>query len=231
MTQIMEEVVKCGVCGKETHVKVMASSSRFGACDLDTRPPALFPFTMFLQQCEHCGYVDVNISDYHREVSEFVATSEMYETCDGIEPKSTKAQQYIKYALIQAYKQVTTIWEDEESSAKENAFWGFLNAAWACDDEDDKGAAEECRRRCLDLINNLIVNSKDQEQKETYLGIKADLLRRTGQFDALMVEYEDKTFSNKYIDQVIRFQLDLAKAEDTKRYSMDNIDIKEYPLK
>lgn len=231
MTMLHELFVKCGACGKISHVTEMSSTSSFGACDLDTRPPALFPFTMLLQCCEHCGYVDIDIADGSSDMYDFTQ-SDMYKTCDGIETECTEAQEYIRYALLQAHKKVATIWNDEEcENTQENVFWGFLNAAWACDDTNETDAAKECRKRCLDLINILIVNTKDQEQKETYLGIKADLLRRTGQFDALTVEYENKTFSNKYVDQVIRFQLDLAQSKDTKRYSMDNIDIKKYPLK
>lgn len=113
-------------------------------------------------------------------------------------------------------------------------FWGFLNAAWACDDKGGKKAAEdaiECRKRCLDLVNVLIVNSEKLIQKETYMQIKADLLRRTNQFDAMIAEYINKHFESIYIEQIIRFQLDLAEQNDNKRYSMDNIDPKRYPLK
>lgn len=57
MTVLVKDIAKCGVCGKENQISVMKSTSRFGACDLDTRPPAMFPFTIFLQRCEHCGFV------------------------------------------------------------------------------------------------------------------------------------------------------------------------------
>jgi hypothetical protein len=217
----------------------MKSTSRFGACDLDTRPPAMFPFTIFLQRCEHCGYVAPKISDGNPEMLDFVK-SEFYKTCDGIEPKSDTAKDYIRYAILQGYNTVGSImWPDkttEKTSDKgiDKVFLGYLNAAWACDDAvkpnpgdpsrhkcmDD---AEKCRRKCLDLIDMMIVEQKEQKEKETLLGIKADLLRRTGQFDAVIEEFENKSFQDQIIDQVIKFEVARAKEKDAKRYTMDHI--------
>jgi hypothetical protein len=133
---------------------------------------------------------------------------------------------------------VATTWtKKEEPNAQENMFWGYLNAAWACDDaaegnleqeeeydqEKCKWDAVECRKMCLKIINSLIVDTKNEEEKETLVGIKADLLRRTGQFDALVVEFENKVFKNPRVADVVKFEIDRAKERDTKRYSMDHI--------
>ena len=231
MTQIVEELAKCGACGRGNQVLVMASYSRFGSCDLDTRPPELFPYTIFLQECHHCGYVAPEIAEENKDISEFL-NSEMYKTCDGIEPIDNDAQKYIRYALIQAHNKVATLWNGtDKDSTQENIFWGYMNAAWACDDyarlnpknSKAKDDAILCRNRCLDLINTLIVSMKTVDEKENFIGIKADLLRRTGQFDALIVEYENKKFQNPIINQIIRFQIDRAKNRDDKRYNMDHI--------
>lgn len=244
MTQIMEKIAKCAVCGKGNQVSVMTSYSSFGACDLDTRPPEMFPFTIFLQRCEHCGYVNDDISEGNSNMLGFIQ-SDMYKTCDGINPEDDEARNYIQYALTQANIEVVII-KGDVHSALDNIFWGFLNAAWACDDAfclkpDDRDPRQyhekcrqdaiECRKRCLKLVNSLIVSKEDQEERETLSGIKADLLRRTGQFDAVIAEYENKVFQNPYVDQVVRFELDLAKAKDAKRYSMDQIDPVKYQLK
>ena len=262
MTMISQELAKCAVCGKGNEVSIMTSTCHFGACDLDTRPPAMFRFTIFLQKCSHCGYVNYDITEGNSSTKEFLDT-DMYKTCDGINPASEEAKEYIQYALIQAHNKVETIWNAAETeSSQEDVFWGFLNAAWACDDaaeldpdeeceldeEDEeyekykayleqlnpekcRQDAIECRKRCLDLINGLIVKQEDTEKRETLSGIKADLLRRTGQFDAVIAEYENKVFQNPYVDQVVRFEIDLAKTKDTKCYSMDHIDPVKYPLK
>lgn len=240
MTMINQEIVKCGVCGAETEVLSMSSTSRFGACDLNTRPPELFPFTMFLQHCSNCGYVDFDITEGDPSIKEFLGT-EMYKTCDGINPKNSGAQEFIKYAIIKAHDKVADLWNFPKGteSTQEDVFWGFLNAAWDCDDHSESHPtnkkyeqdAIECRKRCLNLIDILIAAEKDPENKETYIGIKADLLRRTGQFDEVIKQYSGKSFNNIYVDQIARVEVDLAKAQDTKRYNMGDIDQEKYPLK
>jgi len=237
MTMLVKDIAKCGVCGKGNEVMVMTSTSRFGACDLDTRPPAMFPFTIFLQHCEHCGYVAPKIAEGDDSVLGFM-NSETYRTCDGIDPVSTPAKYYIRYALLQGYTRIEALFRGKEvDTGQYKAFWGYLNAAWACDDMATNSSkteenynqykclrdAEECRKRCLLLINTLIVNSKESKEKETLLGIKADLLRRTGQFDAVIVEFENKSFQDSLVDQVIRFEVARAKERDAKRYNMDHI--------
>ena len=232
MTQIVEELVKCGACGKGNQVSVMTSYSSFGSCDLDTRPPAMFPYTIYLQECSHCGYVAPEIAEENKGILEFL-DSEMYKTCDGIEPVDNDARRYIQYALIQAHNKVSSLLDGTgTNSTQEDIFWGYMNAAWACDDcaENDKKnsshAKEDavvCRKRCLDLINALIVGMEDPEEKEGFIGIKADLLRRTGQFDALIVEYENRVFQSPVLNQIIKFQLARAKERDDKRYNMDHV--------
>lgn len=239
MTMLVPELVKCAVCGKGNQVMVMNSTSRFGTCDLDTRPPAMFRFTMFLQSCMHCGYVNHDITEGDNSIQEFLET-ELYQTCDGINPADETAKHFIQYAIIQAHSKVESILNDTDSgSTQENILMGFLNAAWACDDcakadpkyEKYKQDAIECRKRCLGLIDSIITKQQDSGHKETMLGIKADLLRRTGQFEAVISEYENKVFENPYVDQVIRFEIDLAKDKDTKTYNMQDIDQVKYPLK
>ena len=237
MTILVKDIAKCGVCGKGNQILVMKSTIRFGTCDLDTRPPAMFPFTIFLQRCEHCGYVAPKISDGNPEMLDFVR-SEFYKTCDGIEPKTDTAKDYIRYAILQGYNAVGSImWPDqttEKTAGKgiNKVFWGYLNAAWACDDavkldSDDSKCmedAEKCRRKCLELIDTVILEHKEPKEKETLLGIKADLLRRTGQFARLEVEFGGKVFEDPYVSKVIKFELDRAKELDRKRYNMDHID-------
>ncbi len=231
MTTIAPTTFKCGVCGKESTGYSMTSFSRFGACDLDTRPPMLFPFTMELENCPHCGYVDVEIKNGNKALLDFLNTDK-YLTCDGIDPICETAKEYIRYAIIQQHKGNRT-----------EAFWGYMNAAWACDDfiasntetteVEEKYIKDmmECRGRALELIALLLPNKKEPEEKENLLAIKADLLRRTKQFDKVIEEYENRCFEDQYVDQVIRFGVDLAKAQDDKRYSMDDIDKSKYPLR
>lgn len=239
MTMLVPALVKCAVCGKGNQVMIMKSTSRFGACDLDTRPPAMFRFTIFLQHCIHCGYVNHNITEGNDSIKDLLET-ELYTNCDGINPANETAKHFIQHAIIQAHSNVESILNNTNSApSQEYILMCFLNAAWACDDsfkanpEQEKynQDAIECRKRCLKLIDSVIVKIQDSEHKETMLGIKADLLRRTSQFETVITEYENKVFENPYIDQVIRFEIDLAKNKDTKAYNMQDIDLVKYPLK
>ena len=155
----MEDISKCAVCGKGNQVLIMTSCSHFGACDLDTRPPAMYPFTLFVQRCEHCGYVNTDIAVGNSSIKDFL-NSEMYKTCDGINPESTEARDYIQYALVQSYmmvhKGLFEFVDNDGEFSQENIFWGFLNAAWACDDaagcepdEEDARTIRSCPNRSL----------------------------------------------------------------------------------
>jgi hypothetical protein len=73
----------------------------------------------------------------------------------------------------------------------------------------------------LKHIDKLISYKKEQNNIETLKCIKADLLRRTGQFEQLKKEYENATFKNPLISQIVKFQLGLAERKDTKAYSVD----------
>lgn len=216
MTQYVIEKAKCGVCGKESEVNSVASYTHFGASDLDTRPPALYRFTMELASCEHCGYVDYELEDGKPSIRKFLNT-DIYTTCDGFITEDHEAKTYIRYALIQEHRQMI-----------EDAFYGYLNAAWAFDDcaEDSESAANaiKARERCLKHIDKLISYKKEQNNIETLKCIKADLLRRTGQFEQLKKEYENATFKNPLISQIVKFQLGLAERKDTKAYSIDAMD-------
>ena len=221
--------VKCAVCGAENRIFWRPSYSRFGFGYLDTRPTAMARVSFFLSRCKQCGYVNTNISCGDGALREFI-NSEKYKTCDGINPSSDMAKSYIQYALIHEYI-------GGEKSV-EYTFLGFLNAAWMCDDhaaqhrghKKPKRDAIICRKRCLELIDRLIADEPDIDNKEIFMQIKADLLRRTEQFDALISEYLNKTFQNRRVNQVIKFELDLVRAGDTKIYKTDNIDCDKYPL-
>lgn len=230
MTQFIREKTVCAICGHENTVHCLTSFSRFGSCALDTRPPELFSFTLFLQDCSHCGYVNTFLNEGDKDTI-YLLQSDKYKTCNGINPKSFQAKQFIQYALIQARKKHLNLPYEEDDNPADNEFWGYLNAAWACDDNKNKEDAIKCRKKCLELINPLILSKQETEEQEVLFGIKADLLRRTRQFDALLVEYHNKSFENPYVDQVVRFEIDLAKANDAKKHLMSDIDQTKYPLK
>ncbi|WP_405315382.1 hypothetical protein, partial [Methanobrevibacter sp.] len=58
------------------------------------------------------------------------------------------------------------------------------------------------------------------EEKKNYLLMKADLLRRSGQFDQLIEEFSDIVIGEEIYDNVIQFQIEKALEKDTKCYTV-----------
>lgn len=56
---------------------------------------------------------------------------------------------------------------------------------------------------------------------ENLFAVKADLLRRAGEFDAVISEFTNKTFSTELLNQIIAFQIKKATEKDTGRYTVD----------
>ena len=239
---------KCGVCGTKCITNTFGYDCFFYGFKLDTRPVTnLTEHTISLQRCEHCGYVNTDIKEADKDIH-FLLESEKYKNCNGMNVKNEYAKDYIRYALIQARaKHINMAKSKNYDIYADKEFWAYMNAAWACD--DTKGSADDaiiCRKKCLELINSLILLKKDTDKKETsksmidyfifknidrdkkelLLAVKADLLRRTRQFDALIVEFENKIIQDPQADKIIRFELDLAKAKDAKIYNMRDIDEK-----
>ena len=50
--------------------------------------------------------------------------------------------------------------------------------------------------------------------------IKADLLRRSGQFETLLAEYASRHFENEIMNKVLAFQLAKAAEKDTACYTV-----------
>ena len=73
------------------------------------------------------------------------------------------------------------------------------------------------RKLALDQFDDL---KYDDEEKKNYLAIKADLLRRSGQFDQLIEEFSDITIGEEIYDNVIQFQIEKALEKDTKCYTV-----------
>ena len=95
-------------------------------------------------------------------------------------------------------------------------FYSLLHCAWACDDADD-GLAVEMRKLAVDLVD------KVDDENENLKLIKADLLRRSLQFERLIEEYSDFTSDEELSYSIIRFQLGLAAMEDSDCYTIQEV--------
>ncbi|MBQ9901744.1 MAG: DUF2225 domain-containing protein [Clostridia bacterium] len=206
MTTFRPKTQKCYICGKESRHRVLTSTNSFGSPDLDLRPPEMQRSTMpyWVTVCPSCGYAARDLSD-ETGVSEDWLKSESYLTCDGIPFESHLAINFYRHYLI--------CMQDRKT---EDAFFALLHAAWSCDDVHHTERAVKCREMAIPLIEQLI--ETDNEHKNYFLLIKADLLRRSGQFDRLAEEYSSVRFDDDKDNRILAFQLEKAKENDTGCY-------------
>ena len=177
MSTMYPQVFRCSVCGAKNEFPVLTSTNTFGGPDLDLRPAEMQRSTMswWIQECPKCGYVSNNVSDKSPVTKEWLSSSK-YSSCDGIAFSSALARRFYKQYLIQ-----------KKAGNIEDAFYAVLRAAWSCDDSREVLNAKHCRETAIPLITKLIVENTGN--RETLLIIKADLMRRAVQFDALLAEY------------------------------------------
>ena len=211
MTMPLDVTKRCFICGTESTHEILASSNTFGGTpDLDTRPPEMLRSTMhwWIQECPHCGYVATSLENPTSVTNDFL-NSQRYTTCEGRSFQYSLANKFYKDYLIRR--------EDQDS---EGAFAAALNATWACDDYDTADNAIHCRLMALEQLEKLLIRSSSYD--ELFL-IHADLLRRTGQFQALVQKYTPKHFENPLFNKIIAFQLEKAKMQDTACYCLKEI--------
>ena len=196
----------------------MMSTNASGSCDLDLRPPEMQRSTMnlWVQECPECGYVSSNISDKSEMDSEMlnsILKSEEYFSCNGINFKSDLAKRFYRYYLIQIH---------EKNVRK--AMFALLHAAWSCDDENDNDNARICREKAIPLAVKM-VGAKLYDSENINI-IRADMMRRAGQFEELISEYESVKMKGnvmndpEILNKVLRFQIERAREHDDKCYTV-----------
>lgn len=215
MSLPMEINCTCSVCGKESEQVTLASTNRFGAPDLDMRPPEMMRSTMvwWLQECPHCGYVAEDIEE-PGIVGEDWLKSEYF--------MGANHMNFISPLALKFYKQYLICLEAKDCP---NAFSGIFHAAWACDDTDDVENAVNCRKIGIELLD-VLISTYDEDDEfnvfaeydmlETYNLVRMDLLRRTNQFSRVTDEYSDFEFSSGTYERVRKFQLALAQQGDNR---------------
>lgn len=202
---------KCCICGCRSNQTVLASTNRFGAPDLDLRPPQMMRSTMgwWIHECPECGYVSVDLEQKpsgisNRNMRNFLK-SDRYTSCNGMNITTDLGKQFIKSFLIHAY-----------AGKWEMAFSDIHHAAWACDDASDKKNAIICRKIAVKC-------SKRFPLDETMKTVIADIMRRAGLFKEMVMEYEHIQVKDETLCRVIKFEIEKAKARDAKRYTLDDI--------
>lgn len=218
MTMPLDVTKRCFVCGSESPQTILASSNTFGGThDLDTRPPEMMRSTMhwWIQECPHCGYISYDLESETKIARDFLK-SDRYTTCAGRNFQFSLAEQF--------YRQYLILLEEQDAGS---AFSAALNAAWACDDCDTDENAVHCRLMALEQLDK-VLTEPGCGKNEDLLTMRADLLRRTRQFDRLIAEYADQKFENDLLNKIIAFQLEKAKNQDTLCYRMEDVPGVEY---
>lgn len=228
MTIIIDELIKCGICGAEVSVGKLASTNAFGSSDLDTRPPGRERGTIdyWVQRCNSCGYCTPDISKSSSENLKVLISSKGYKEQLNNPNYSELANSFLCWSIIK-----------EDSGDFAGAGWASIHAAWVCDDNNIISGARECRKRAVELLEKAQKNGQifgEGEGAEEALMV--DLLRRSSQFDkALKIcnEKVETTFLEKLkgtfikkkplklISQILQFQKILISNSDTACYTIE----------
>lgn len=211
MTLMNEIKTECSVCKNTSSHPVLLSTNQMGYQDMDTRPSEMYRSTMntWIMECPHCGYVAGSLKKDLIINADYLK-SEEYETCSGIEFKSKLAARFYRQYLI-----------ENEKFEEIAAFFALLHCAWACDDAKDLQNSEYARRTAIKTANKIIKNNR--KDNEDLIVIKADLLRRIGEYDQLIREYENFSLHDELLDKIIRFQVEKAQQKDNDRYTLKEV--------
>lgn len=203
MTTIMPQPVKCPVCENEFEIFVLGSTNAWGAPDLDLRPPEMQRSTMnqWVHECPNCGYVT---SDFNRsaEITSDFLKSDSYKSCDDLNFKHSLAERFYRQHLI--------------ASDNADKFYALLHCVWVCDDTGDEKNAELMRTKCLEYMDQFELNDDNLIQR-------ADLLRRSGQFERVIEEYSTKTFEEDIYNKLCSFEVEKAIQKDTSCYTVEDV--------
>lgn len=211
MTTYASEKIKCSICGAVNEYSVLMSTNSFGSPDLDLRPPEMKRSTIgtWVQECPRCGYVAHRVDDDSSVDIEWIKSDD-YFTCNGISFISDLAKRFYRHYMISI-----------RDNKKEDACFALIHAAWACDDTGDRTNAVTCRKMAVPLIGQLIDNN--HKNKENLRLMKADLLRRSCQFEKMIKEYSDVTFDEDIMNKVLAFEVEKAKKKDGECYTVRDV--------
>lgn len=208
MSMITEIEQKCCKCGHKNTVPFLTSTNTFGgSSDLDLRPPDDLRDTMmfWLEECEHCGYVNFDI-EKDNGIDINYLKNKNYITCDAMVFKSNLANRFYRYFKIML-----------ELKNYEKAYDALLNVVWLCDDEKDFALAVKFRV----WLDEIFENWKPADEKS--LVRHADVLRRSGSFDEVIKRYSNFSSSEEIHNEIIQFQLKLSEQKNINAYSIDRM--------
>jgi hypothetical protein len=139
MTTMFPVSVTCGVCGAVGEQLQLASTSTFGAPDLDTRPAPLARFNLHvsIQECSNCGFCSPAIE---------LGTPELLSVVESGLYRALLRDRSIE-ETARRFRCAANIAVATGDSA--GAGWALLQAAWAFDDREDHAASAAARAEAI----------------------------------------------------------------------------------
>ncbi|MDE6034703.1 MAG: hypothetical protein K2G36_02175 [Ruminococcus sp.] len=207
----METEIKkivCSVCGKESEHTVITKIEDNGIQEMDLRPTGEHRQTMdyWVMECPECGYCNGTLEtplDADREYLE----SDEYKTLDGVITDNVLVSKFVRKALVCMKN------KDYAEAVK-----SYVYSAWVSDDERDVTSSLDCRNKAIRIMEKKsLLNSEDM------MLLRADLLRRSGQFEKVIKEYGMKQFINPFIMIASQYEVRLSRERDLSAHSMSDI--------
>ena len=220
MTTLLHESIKCFVCKQKSDQRLIGSTNTHGSMDTDTRPPEMERSTMpfWVQKCTNCGYCSLDLSN----------------KIDGAK-KNIKQDEYISILNNKAYPELArqflcNAYLLKESKEFRRAGYGYLNAAWVCDDENMKPESIFCRKQALKMFDLNIVNNKELSNDDICSErlLMTDIARRAEMFEQAYyhkVDGYDKTEDNVLI-KIFDFQEKLIEKKDSDCHNVEEVNYK-----
>jgi len=180
VTTVLEIDVRCAVCGVLARRAVLGSVSAFGPPDLDLRPngPARWALPFKVQRCEACGYCAESIGSAPPHAAAVVESAVYGDVLERSQLPGL-ARTYFCSALV-----------EEAVGRYEASAWGFVSAAWACDDDRAAGQARSCRQRAAEMLTRALERGEGEMTRSVAQTLVAELWRRAGCFDDALAACE-----------------------------------------
>ena len=223
MSTIDYQTVCCSVCGEESRQGTITSYSTFGAPDMDFRPPSMYRETMrfWAQECPHCGYANTSLDMPCPLPQDMLKRAYV----DIIMPNYIAVDWSKRFAKMGAMRARTGNYAD--------AAIEFLQVAWTFDDlrDDLRSSSWATEWRLLAICQAkthiAVAQAESLSLKpctvdSAFFSIYADMLRRVGDFQAVLALEDDVHMYMHY--NLIDYQKRLAEKGDAAVHKQDETD-------
>ena len=200
--------IVCSVCGTESEHTVITKIEDNSIQEMDLRPTGEHRDTMeyWVMECPECKYCNDTLETPLNADREYLGSRE-YITLGGINTENVLVSRFVRKALVCMKN------KDYEEAVK-----SYIYSAWISDDERNIEGSVDCRNKAIRIMEkHSLLNSEDM------MLLRADLLRRSGQFEKVIKEYGMKQFINPFIMIASQYEVRLSQERDLSAHSMADI--------